>query len=482
MNTARLNCLFLMLVLTLTGCVNISTKVLRPAILPQPNAQDTSMAKTNWLIHELGFPGIQRLTTDLKSWDKAKLNDFQTKTRTIALNNGQSNHIVTIEYEDFGSADSLEGGSVIKKITVLGSSILHSDKPSSANISKCDLKEILNLISQLSSFQGTNFQTSLSTHINQLVASQLDGLTNSATNLTIKVSLDAMLATYLKFYLNGAYIDRWGTAVSQPDIAKIGNDTVSPLTKVVLEAVFDYSLMTPIIHDSGQPGTTNTPTFAVVFPQLYEPISTNSDASGITEAKYSLIKDFSKSGGEINNLLSSLLIKAFGGVSVGGKVSFGDNSTLSAILSTLCAELSSRTTEEISYDFLEKFRYIGSTNSVLQPDYAANTNNMFKMDYPLQYAVCLMLANQSSLNTLMQNGWKLSGTNLSAYANIAGNVVSTETGNPPLKIDGNLYGAAQAITENKGNLSSAQQQALIGTFSQLVQSFETNSATSPQTH
>lgn len=65
-------------------------------------------------------------------------------------------------------------------------------------------------------------------------------------------------------------------------------------------------------------------------------------------------------------------------------------------------------------------------------------------------------------------------------------VFATSTGLAPLEIDANPFQVVQEITQNKGALSSAQEQALVGAVNQIVQTVElkpttteTNSSTGP---
>lgn len=55
------------------------------------------------------------------------------------------------------------------------------------------------------------------------------------------------LRHYLRKYADGSFVDRTGGKMAKPQLgANIGNDTITGLTTVVLEAIFDYAFETPI--------------------------------------------------------------------------------------------------------------------------------------------------------------------------------------------------------------------------------------------
>ena len=397
------------------------------------------------------------------------------KRRVIAMPDG-STYNVTIHYTNEVSGNVFDPGDAVKKIFPLGNSILQlgSGQQSSTweltGIWHSYLQQILTLADQLRSFQGLDFETNFNTQIQDLLEDQLTTVSiKQTTNLDINISLDAILAAYTKAYLDGTYVDRWGVPVSQPDLTKIGSDTVGPFTKVILEGLFDYSLMTPIVHDPNQSNTNKTPTFAIIFPQLYESVSTNSHAPGVTQPELEAINYLSGLSDEGAKHLSSLIIKSIGGASVGVKVSTGDNSTLSEIISTLCEEVSRRTTEETSYRFFEKFEYYPSTNSLgYEPDLEANDTNLFQMDPPAQEAVVALLVCQDNLENLLSGGWKLSANSITNYEALASKLANTNNV-LSTRVFSMLSPEAQTIITNNGTPSSDQQQALIADLNRLIQ-------------
>jgi hypothetical protein len=219
--------------------------------------------------------------------------------------------------------------------------------------------------------------------------------TNSSSTKTIDIRLDTIAFAYMQAYLEGNFVDRDGTKISQPDISsKLGNDTVTSFEKVLLEAVYDYATMTPIVHEpesakpsdldnegkSGADATTASsslkPTFVVLFPDFYEEVSTDTDARGVTEAEMKLMTFFRGIGGEQSKHLSSIIIRFLGGAAVGAKLSVGDNDTLSKAVSTLCEQFVAGTTDTICYNFFEKFQYTVDSDGNYISDADANKRNL----------------------------------------------------------------------------------------------------------
>jgi hypothetical protein len=343
-----------------------------------------------------------------------------------------------------------------------------------------NVQDLLGMLQKFQSLTTTNFQSALNEHLRDLLEDQLATSALMETNfLDINISLDAMLAAYLKAYLDGTFVDRWGNTLSQPDMTRLGSDTAVPATKVVLEAIFDYAMMTPIIHDSAS--TNKTPTFAVLFPQLYEEISDKPDAPGITAPENEAINYLSGLSGDGAKHVSSLIVKTLGGASFGAKISTGDNSTLSEIISTFNDELFRRNTEEVTYDLLEKFQYFPTNNGAFgyMPDIQNNTaqldktNNLqfgqldfiFKPEVA-QWSIVYALITQDDLKALSQGGWKFTGANVTNYETLASQLAGTN------KLAGQIFNelslTAQAVVKSGESLNVNQKQALTSSLNHLI--------------
>ncbi len=454
------------IILATSGCTNLNQTVLQRPILPV-FGQDG----TNWL-HQINA------LTNLKSLGRE--NALPTDHTDIIANADGTTYSVTVSYRDRKDVtrDAFDPGAAITKVFTLGDWIMHLEQSDTSGrnpfgatwIFRSDVKELLTLADQMRDFRNFNYQAKLNSQIHDLLEDQLSTVSIKQTkDLEIHISLDAILAAYLKAYLQGTYVDRWGRPISQPDMTKIGNDTAGAFTKVMLDGFFDYSLMTPIVHDPNRSSTNKTPTFALIFPQLYECVSTNSDAPGVTQSELEALNYLSGLSDEGAKHLSSLIVKSVGGASIGVKISSGDNSTFSQIISTLCEELSRRTSEEISYRFFEHFQYYPSTNSWgYEPRVEANNRNLFKMDASVQEAVVALLVSQDNLKNLLNGGWKLTTNNIINYEALAAKLVNTND-----VLSAHLYGmlsqVAQRTVSNKGDGNNNKSQILTDALNQMVQ-------------
>jgi len=320
-----------------------------------------------------------------------------TKTRRMAQPDG-STLTVRIHYQTSGSSSLLSPLTELEKILALGGSVMAGNPGGSPLVPQPDIMNLVSLTQQIMTFQTNGFGSALNSHIRDLLDAQLAGLAakpGSSQNITN--SLDALLAAYLKAYLDGTYVDRWGNSISQPDLTKLGNDSAGPFSTVLMEALLDYSLMTPIVYDpsQAQSPSNKTPTFVVVFPQLHECVSTNSDTNGVTKAELRAIQYLSGLSGEGAKHLSALAINTF-----------RENATMSQILSTVFQEVARRSAEELSYDFFQRFQYTDAGAGGQAPNYAPNQNandtNVFQMAPVEQKAVADLLANQDALQSLLK--------------------------------------------------------------------------------
>jgi len=373
---------FLLTAILASGCVGPGR-----ATIPGPNNMLPAAKGTGPT--EVEYPGLLNLVPSLKKGT----NNVALKERLIPTADGSINK-VTIFYEDVNSSEPTPlrylygGGVVIEKVLRASSALLnrYSSIPNTVlqifNSSKMSLK----LVESLSQLQATNIQLSLNAHLSSLLQDQANAIkVGPSTNV---VAFDALLAAYLEAYLNGRYVDRLGTTLSQPDITRAGNDTIVPFTAVMIEALYDYSLMTPIVFDRQRAVSINPPTFAVIFPNLYQEISTNSDAPGITRAELGAIRFFSSLSSEEAKHLSSL---GSGGV--------GGNDTLARVISTISQESSRRITEECAYNFFEKFQYLTCTNG-----YALDERNLKEMGLNADQGrlVLTILQSQDYLEKLLK--------------------------------------------------------------------------------
>jgi hypothetical protein len=491
--------------LAATGCTSIKRNVLTNEVLPfhenhkeliQSQVETTHPGAPGWVKQLIVLKDVrwQELEADQQKWlaHLASSTDLQNivgllkgeqefvKTNVLAGPDGTT-YTVRIHYSPLNATNSeLEKILAVTKVFDLGQNILHLDNLANplqfTPTWQSGLRDFLKMSDQLRGFNSASYQNNLSGHVYDLLSDQLQTVAiQHTTNLDIYISLDGILAAYTKAYLDGSYVDRWGVPVSQPDLSKIGSDTIGPFSKVIMEGIYDYALMTPIVHDPSSKSTNQTPTFAVLFPQLYENISTNPDNPGVTSAELEAIHYASKMSAQGAKHLSDVIVKTVGGGSFGIKLSTGDNTALTEVISTLCEEFSRRAAEELTYRFFEKFEYLPDTNPAdlfsYVPDYGANDTNIFTIVHPLQQGIVALLVSQDNLRNLLGGGgWKLKGDNITNYENLVSGLADT---NNPIgarlsNLSTNLYSLATSLADKKGNLTGDQKQSLVDALNNLI--------------
>ena len=445
MNYKAFVVLLLPISLLITGCVNLNNNIVATKLLPLPESdQKIDLLKQ--------MPVLGAVVTGKSS---AILEDKKIPIGT--------NYTVTIHYQDKPLENNILAGGAINKALGLGASLISSDSGIMTHINRYNLVDLVKMAGQVQTKGvGMLVESNLYNHLEDLLSNQLATVAiKQTTNLVVNISFDAMVAAYLNDYLNGTFVDRNGTAYTKPDIEKMDNAATVSLVKVLLEASFDYSMMTPLAYSTNTASTNNTPTFAALFPQLHELTSSNPNQRGITETEFNLINYWIGSQSKITKTLSELLIKAFGGGSVGIKISTGDNSTLSAILSALCSDLAERVVYEESYDFFEKFEYAPSTSVPwgYLPSYNENKANMFLTDSNAQDLVAIILANQEQIKSLSQGGWKFTLENTTNYTTLANSILSidqTAQNQTPFSTSGLVKRASDLLTQKMINKADGQ--------------------------
>lgn len=165
-----------------------------------------------------------------------------------------------------------------------------------------------------------------------------------------------IFAAYYKSYIDGKFINRRGMALSKPEITKdgIGNDTISAIFSVLLEAAADSVLRTPVFKDGdtylnhGQTEPTAV-TLAVVDAIQVVP----SGQCGISSREVDYMRFSSELAGDQADTVSAMVLESFGGAEVslvlGGHFSVGDNKTLATIVKTFFEHLFRRVAEYVSF-------------------------------------------------------------------------------------------------------------------------------------
>lgn len=187
---------------------------------------------------------------------------------------------------------------------------------------------------------------------------------------------------YMTTYYSGKFIDRTGAVTSKAALTTtITDNTIAGLEHVFLESVWDWIIIgshakAPILYT----GTPDKPTFDIDNPSNVPTLVTalesvgltlpikgvveaeQSDNSGLSKVKLCLIRSASGLSGDAAQGTSGALVRAFGGVNLGfalglgalGKISVGDNDTLTKVIDTFTESLGRRSSEifasELLYD------------------------------------------------------------------------------------------------------------------------------------
>jgi len=191
-----------------------------------------------------------------------------------------------------------------------------------------------------------------------------------------------VLVAYVSAYVEGSYIDRFGNTLPAPAISRtVGNTEIAGVLSVMIDAVADYVLRTPIWTDpTGKiyyPAGFNAaapdpkdPTKVPLMPTavgvkikargqsgdgapLITPLPLVVSGCGIDEVKAKAIEYLGQTAALKASLVGGISGGSFGGfgVSLGafGKVSVGDNQTVQVVIKTVMAKLAERVAAEAAY-------------------------------------------------------------------------------------------------------------------------------------
>ena len=200
------------------------------------------------------------------------------------------------------------------------------------------------------------------------------------------LSWPLLFQSYLTAYYKGNFVDRMGTTISKPQLAlTITNDTITALEHVFLESLWDWILLAedpplrvPLVYkvDSGnitwlvangsQPTMVDVymSTLSVSLPIKYiaEQVAADDDKNGISAPKLCLIRTVSGLAADAAQGTSGAIVRALGGANLGvsaglgvlGKLSIGDNDTLTQLVDAWTESTGRRSTEifasELLYD------------------------------------------------------------------------------------------------------------------------------------
>src|SRR6266851_446566 len=209
-------------------------------------------------------------------------------------------------------------------------------------------------------------------------------LTNSSANqsglsakgvefLRTHPPLDRMFVAYFEAYYKGNFTDRMSTRLAKPEISTTVPDSeIVAAETVLLEFLIDLIDPTPVMGDAA-PGsvvngsTTFYPGASPNQPTAYSPgnyvqIPPGSPtACGITAQNVWVLRDLANGAGDQAAAVGGLVANTPGGISLGlgvlGKISIGDNQTLSVMVKTAASRVALRATLASCYWTLRHVKF-----------------------------------------------------------------------------------------------------------------------------
>ena len=403
----RLLSLTLAILITLPGCTLLPMKTLKPIIAPPALSlcpkNPAEQQNTAEQIGEIGYilpsddgAGPLRATnqTTASSFDdyRQKVKDRIDSKLPIDL---AEDH-VTVVFRDFLTAGSGEAQLAAQyqsqtQLAQLAAQSQNSDAQAKLALRAKALDEQKASIekhysapklkqSELKKFATKLFELQLRHGPADFLSSDLDaaGLTSQSAALAkTRPKLGSELISYLKAYYDGDFYDRMGTSISKPQLPtslkslsnfSVPDSEIVAAETVLLEFLIDSIDRTPVMGDKdGHPagttyypgGTTNEPTALAANYATY--LFLQPDSCGINQKNVWVLKDLANAASDQAAAVGGLIVNTPGGISIGlgvlGKISIGDNQTLSDLVKTAASELALRATLTASYFALKNVKF-----------------------------------------------------------------------------------------------------------------------------
>lgn len=236
------------------------------------------------------------------------------------------------------------------------------------------------------------------------------------TSSTKRPKFDQALVGYLKAYYGGKFYDRMGTAVSKPQLPDTSNlltslsnfsvpdSEITAAEMVMLEFLIDTLDPTPVLGNTKCPIPTTTadpsckpadgdPTTTTYYPGsssnqptalavgLANYIELPTQGCGFTTKNVWVLQSLANGASDEAGTISGLVANTAGGLGVSlgvfGKISIGDNATLSDLVKTAASDLALRTTLLASYFSLYHVNFTPFEAPTLPGLVASPTSLMF---------------------------------------------------------------------------------------------------------
>jgi hypothetical protein len=188
-----------------------------------------------------------------------------------------------------------------------------------------------------------------------------------------RAPLDKAFIAYFEAYYKGKFIDRMGASVDPPQISTtIPDSEIVAAETVLLEFLIDTIDGTPVMGDD-PPGSISSSTTFYPGKSMNEPtayatgfanyiqIPKDPNACGVTTTNAWVLRDLANAAADHAAAVGGLVANTPGGISLGlgvvGKISIGDNQTLSAMVKAAASRVALRATLASSYFTLRNFRF-----------------------------------------------------------------------------------------------------------------------------
>jgi hypothetical protein len=185
---------------------------------------------------------------------------------------------------------------------------------------------------------------------------------------------DGMFYSYMAAYYQNKFVDRMGVSVAAPTISQTITDAeITAAETILLEYLFDKIDKTPVLgHTVGGSttfypgGKTSPPTVYTVLhptvPAIYLEIGDGTDnACGFNTKNAWVLNEVANAAGDQGGAVGGLIANTAGGISIGlgvvGKISIGDNQTLSVLAKTFASRLATRAAFDATFWTLKDVRF-----------------------------------------------------------------------------------------------------------------------------
>ena len=218
---------------------------------------------------------------------------------------------------------------------------------------------------QLKTFADRLFDTQLRPEVAN-VETAVSAQAGQPTTNTNEQGKTKAFVVYFRAYYEGQFVSKLGESISKPKLsATIPDSEIATAETVLLEFLLDLVDRTPVLGDTDEekdaktfyPGGSSKPTALTTDPPLAKYTKIKSSGCGVTIDNYKYLVDLANGAGDRAATVGGLVANTAGGVSIGlgilGKISIGDNQTLSTLAKTAASELAVRAAYAAAYAAME---------------------------------------------------------------------------------------------------------------------------------